>query len=78
MIDCHPEFLDGSLPSLGARLDIAEEAVAKLDAAAAEKAIAEWGRPATDITHLVFSTNSSAGLPGPDVRLAAPAEQPWR
>ena len=49
MIDSHPEFLDGSLPSLGARLDIAEEAVAKLGAAVAEKKIAEWGRPATDI-----------------------------
>jgi len=71
MIGSHPELLDRALPSLSARLRITANALPELAAAAAEKAIAEWGRPATDITHLVFSTNSSAGLPGPDVRLAA-------
>ncbi|KAG2562412.1 bisdemethoxycurcumin synthase-like [Panicum virgatum] len=71
MIGCHPELLDRALASLSARLRITANALPELAAAAAEKAIAEWGRAATDITHLVFSTNSSAGLPGPDVRLAA-------
>ncbi|CAL4987753.1 unnamed protein product [Urochloa decumbens] len=71
MIGSHPEFLDRALPSLGARLRITDDAVPELAAAAAAKAIAEWGRPAADITHLVVSTNSGAGAPGPDLRLAA-------
>jgi len=71
MVDRHPEILDRALPSLSARLSINEDPLLALAAAAAEKAIAEWGRPAVDITHLVVSTNSVAGEPGPDVRLAA-------
>ncbi|CAO2141898.1 unnamed protein product [Urochloa humidicola] len=71
MIGSHPEFLDRARPSLGARLCITEDAVPELAAAAAAKAIADWGRPAADITHLVVSTNSSASAPGPDLRLAA-------
>ena len=39
-----------------------------LAAAAAEDAIAEWGRPATD---LVVSTYSGAHMPGADLRLAS-------
>ncbi|KAG8090648.1 hypothetical protein GUJ93_ZPchr0011g26961 [Zizania palustris] len=67
----HPDFVDCTLPSLDARLDIAATAVPELAAAAARKAIAEWGRPAADITHLVVSTNAGAQLVGADVRLAA-------
>ncbi|CAO2144319.1 unnamed protein product [Urochloa humidicola] len=71
MLAGHPEFLDPSLPSLDARLAIASEAVPELAAEAAARAIAEWDRPATDITHLVVSTNSgAAGTPGADHRLA--------
>ncbi|RLM69760.1 hypothetical protein C2845_PM17G10230 [Panicum miliaceum] len=66
----HPEFLDPALPSLDARLAIAADAVPELAAVAAARAIAEWGRPAADITHLVLSTSSSAQSPGPDLRLA--------
>ncbi|TVU24635.1 hypothetical protein EJB05_27084, partial [Eragrostis curvula] len=67
----HPEITDRAVPSLGSRLRLAADAVPELAAAAARKAIAEWGRPATDITHLVLSTSSSAGSPGADLRLAA-------
>ncbi|TVU24626.1 hypothetical protein EJB05_27075, partial [Eragrostis curvula] len=67
----HPEILDRAVPSLGSRLRLAADAVPELAAAAARKAIAEWGRPATDITHLVLSTSSGAGSPGADLRLAA-------
>ena len=42
-----------------------------LAAAAAEDAIADWGRPATDITDLVVSTYSGAHMPGADLRLAS-------
>nr|CAB3491672.1 unnamed protein product [Digitaria exilis] len=66
MLAGRPElFLDPTLPSLSARLAITANAVPELAAAAAAKAITEWGRPAGDITHLVVSTNSGA-----DVRLA--------
>ncbi|GJN25468.1 hypothetical protein PR202_gb13297 [Eleusine coracana subsp. coracana] len=70
MIDAHPEILDRDLPSLGTRLSLTADAVPDLAAAAARKAIAEWGRPAADITHLVVSSNSGAHSPGPDLRLA--------
>ncbi|CAN6372226.1 unnamed protein product [Urochloa humidicola] len=70
MLAAHPEFLDRDLPSLDGRLAIASDAVPELATEAAARAIAEWGRPATDITHLVISTNSgAAGTPGADHRM---------
>lgn len=71
LLSAHPEFLDRSSPSLDARLDIVKTAVPELAAQACRKAIAEWGRPAADITHLVFATNSGAHMPGADLRLAS-------
>nr|CAB3454384.1 unnamed protein product [Digitaria exilis] len=71
LISANPEFADRTLPSLDARVEIASKAVPELAAAAAAKAIAEWGRPATDITHLVFSTYSGARAPSADLRLAS-------
>ncbi|KAF8694208.1 hypothetical protein HU200_038336 [Digitaria exilis] len=70
-ISSHPEFLDGTAPSLATRLLISSEAVPELAAAAADRAIAEWSRPASDITHLVIATNSVAGEPSVDLRLAS-------
>ncbi|KAF0905304.1 hypothetical protein E2562_003902 [Oryza meyeriana var. granulata] len=70
LIAAHPEFLDRATPSLDARLDITATAAPELAASAAEKAIANWGRPATDITHLIVSTNSGAHAPSVDHRLA--------
>ncbi|KAJ1256877.1 hypothetical protein BS78_K274600 [Paspalum vaginatum] len=69
LVSAHPEFLDRASPSLDARLDIVKTAVPELAASACRKAIAEWGRPATDITHLVVTTNSGAHIPGVDFRL---------
>ncbi|TVU13521.1 hypothetical protein EJB05_40581, partial [Eragrostis curvula] len=65
----HPEFLDRELPSLDARIDMVATAVPKLAESAALKAIAEWGRPATDMTHLVFSTYSGCRAPSADLEL---------
>ncbi|GJN04738.1 hypothetical protein PR202_ga22309 [Eleusine coracana subsp. coracana] len=68
----HPVLLSGQqLPSLDARQDILATAVPELAAAAAKDAIAEWGRPASDITHLVVSTYSGAHMPGADLHLAS-------
>ncbi|CAN6175489.1 unnamed protein product [Urochloa humidicola] len=70
MILAHPEFLDHvETPSLDERLDITKTAVPELAAEASRKAIAEWGRPVTDITHLVVTTNSGAHIPGVDSQL---------
>ncbi|CAM0901562.1 unnamed protein product [Alopecurus aequalis] len=71
LLNAHPEFLSRTSPSLDARLEIAAVAAPALAASAAGKAIAEWGRPAGDITHLVVSTNLGAQAPGADIRLAS-------
>ncbi|KAM0926445.1 hypothetical protein ACQ4PT_003517 [Festuca glaucescens] len=70
-VGAHPQFVDRELPSLDARIDMVATAVPKLAQAAATKAIAEWGRPATDITHLVFSTYSACQAPSFDLQLAS-------
>ncbi|TKW30279.1 hypothetical protein SEVIR_2G025600v4 [Setaria viridis] len=72
LLNAHPGFINGTpSSSLDARLDIVAEAAPKLAAAAATEAIARWGRPATDITHLVVATSSEARAPGADLGLAA-------
>ncbi|CAN6270557.1 unnamed protein product [Urochloa humidicola] len=71
ILRAHPEFLNRELPSLDARIDIAATEVPKLAESAAANAIAEWGRPATDITHLVFSTYSGCRAPSADLQLAS-------
>ncbi|PWZ32917.1 Bisdemethoxycurcumin synthase [Zea mays] len=67
----HPAFIDRSMPSLHERQDIMASAVPELAAAAAVDAIAEWGRPATEITHLVVTTYSGAHMPGVDWLVAS-------
>jgi predicted naringenin-chalcone synthase len=52
-------------------MQILTAAAPELAAAAASKAIAKWGRPATDITHLILSTNSCGHAPGADLGLAS-------
>ena len=60
----------GTRSSWTARLRISADAVPELAAAAAGRAIVEWGRQAADVTHLVVATNSGADEPGADLRLA--------
>lgn len=43
----------------------------ELVATAAAKAITQWGRPAGDITHLVFSTSTSVQVPAIDLRVTS-------
>uniref|UniRef100_A0A0D9WZ61 Chalcone synthase n=1 Tax=Leersia perrieri TaxID=77586 RepID=A0A0D9WZ61_9ORYZ len=71
VMEAHPEFADRNQSSLNARVEIASKAVPELAAAASAKAIAEWGRPATDITHLIFSTYSGVKAPSGDRLLAS-------
>jgi chalcone synthase len=57
-------------PSLNVRHDIVVVQVPKLAAEAAVKAIKEWGRPKSEITHIVFATTSGVNMPGADHALA--------
>ncbi|CAN6175488.1 unnamed protein product [Urochloa humidicola] len=71
LLAANPDFNDRKSASLDTRVDIASAAVPELAAASAAKAIADWGRPATEITHLIFSTYSGARAPSADRRLAS-------
>ncbi|CAD6251152.1 unnamed protein product [Miscanthus lutarioriparius] len=71
ILGAHPDFNDREKPSLEARIEMTATEVPKLAACAAANAITEWGRPATDITHIVFSTYSGARTPSADLRLAS-------
>ncbi|KAM0932951.1 putative chalcone synthase [Dioscorea sansibarensis] len=55
--------------SLDTRHDIAVEEVPKLGAKAAVKALEEWGRPRSEITHVIFCTAGSVDMPGADYQL---------
>nr|6OP5_A Chain A, Styrylpyrone synthase 1 [Piper methysticum]6OP5_B Chain B, Styrylpyrone synthase 1 [Piper methysticum]6OP5_D Chain D, Styrylpyrone synthase 1 [Piper methysticum]6OP5_E Chain E, Styrylpyrone synthase 1 [Piper methysticum]6OP5_F Chain F, Styrylpyrone synthase 1 [Piper methysticum]QCX36371.1 styrylpyrone synthase 1 [Piper methysticum] len=56
-------------PSLDARQDILVPEVPKLGKEAADEAIAEWGRPKSEITHLIFCTTCGVDMPGADYQL---------
>ncbi|KAI4331962.1 hypothetical protein L6164_016906 [Bauhinia variegata] len=56
-------------PSLGARIDVMNVEIPKLGEKAASIAIKEWGRPKSEITHVIFCTTSYLDLPGADYRL---------
>ncbi|KAF8674777.1 hypothetical protein HU200_048059 [Digitaria exilis] len=65
----HPNMASYSEPSLNVRQDILVEEVPKLGAAAAEKALKEWGLPRSQITHIIFCTTSGVEMPGADSRV---------
>ncbi|WVZ90415.1 hypothetical protein U9M48_036720 [Paspalum notatum var. saurae] len=64
----HPDILDPAAATLATRLAIV--ATVMPVAAAAAKAIAEWGHPARDVTDLVFSTSTNVQVPAIDTRVA--------
>nr|AAW50921.1 polyketide synthase type III isoform 1 [Wachendorfia thyrsiflora] len=51
------------------RQSIVLDAVPKLACEAAAKAIKEWGRPKTDITHMVVCTGAGVDVPGVDYKM---------
>nr|ALS46605.1 chalcone synthase 2 [Fagopyrum tataricum] len=67
----YPELATEGSPTIKQRLEIANPAVLEMAADASEAAIAEWGRLAGDITHLVYVSSSEIRLPGGDLHLAA-------
>ncbi|XP_058786879.1 chalcone synthase 2-like [Vicia villosa] len=65
----NPNISSYEKSSLDARQDILVEEVPKLGEKAASKAIKEWGRPKSEITHLIFCSTSGVDMPGADYQL---------
>ena len=65
----NPNMCDYAAPSLDARQDIQIIEIPKLGERAAMAAIKEWGKPKSNITHLIFYTTSGADMPGADFQL---------
>jgi len=65
----HPNISTYEEPSLNVRQDILVEEVPKLGEKAALKALKEWGRPKSEITHLIFCSTSGVDMPGADYQL---------
>ncbi|KAI7739942.1 hypothetical protein M8C21_029344 [Ambrosia artemisiifolia] len=66
----YPELALEGLPTVKQRLDICNKAVTQMAIEASESCIKKWGRPISDITHLVYVSSSEARLPGGDIYLA--------
>jgi len=69
MLKENPNISTYEEPSLDARQDILVEEVPKLGEKAASKALKEWGRAKSDITHLIFCSTSGVDMPGADYQL---------
>ncbi|XP_044950406.1 chalcone synthase 6-like [Hordeum vulgare subsp. vulgare] len=65
----NPSITAYKSPSLNLRQGLADATIPKLGAEAARDAIRDWGRQASDVTHLVFCTTSSGCLPSADFEL---------
>ncbi|GLT86118.1 hypothetical protein SLE2022_042800 [Rubroshorea leprosula] len=66
----YPELALEGLPTVKQRLDICNDAVTKMAVEAGLACIKKWGRPISNITHLVYVSSSEARLPGGDLYLA--------
>ncbi|KAK9286807.1 hypothetical protein L1049_015212 [Liquidambar formosana] len=66
----YPELAIEGLPTVKQRLDICNKAVTQMAIEASQACIKNWGRPVSDITHLVYVSSSEARLPGGDLYLA--------
>ncbi|XP_074366353.1 chalcone synthase 2-like [Apium graveolens] len=69
ILDENPNIGCYSAPSFDARQEMVWIEVPKLGRDAALKAIKEWGRPKSEITHLIFCTSTTYGMPSPDYQL---------
>ena len=70
ILEKYPELTVEGATSIRQRLEISNEAVTEIGVEAAKQAIKEWGRPLSDITHLVYVSSSEIRLPGGDLHLA--------
>lgn len=70
ILDNYPELATEGSPTIKQRLEIANPAVLEMALEASLACIKEWGRPAQDITHIVYVSSSEIRLPGGDLYLA--------
>lgn len=70
ILEKYPELAMEGLPTVKQRLDICNEAVTEMAIEASQACIKKWGRPVSDITHLLYVSSSEARLPGGDLYLA--------
>lgn len=66
----YPELALEGIPTITQRLDICNKAVTQMAIEASQDCIKKWGRPVSEITHLVYVSSSEARLPGGDLYLA--------
>lgn len=69
LLEKNPSIAAYKEASLDARQELLDVIIPELGAQAATKAIKDWGRPISDITHLVFCNSSGASMPGADYEL---------
>jgi chalcone synthase len=69
LFEKNPEMHAFDGPSLDVRQGILAGEIPKLGAAAAQKAIKEWGQLLSKITHLLFCTRQAVDMPGADYQL---------
>ncbi|KAG9443025.1 hypothetical protein H6P81_018879 [Aristolochia fimbriata] len=70
ILNKYPELASEGHPTIRQRLEISNRAVTEMAAEAATACINNWGRPVSDITHLVYVSSSEARFPGGDLYLA--------
>lgn len=70
ILNKYPELIVEGHPTVTQRLDICNKAVTQMAIEASQSCINKWGRPISDITHLVYVSSSEARLPGGDLHLA--------
>ncbi|KAK1394906.1 Chalcone synthase [Heracleum sosnowskyi] len=70
ILENYPELAVEGVPTITQRLDICNKAVTQMAIEASQDCIKKWGRPVSDITHLVYVSSSEARLPGGDIYLA--------
>ncbi|KAI4318329.1 hypothetical protein MLD38_032053 [Melastoma candidum] len=70
ILNKYPELAKEGLPTVKQRLAICNDAVTRMAVEASQACMDKWGRPVSDITHLVYVSSSEARLPGGDLYLA--------
>lgn len=70
ILDKYPELATEGSPTIKQKLEIANPAVVEMATRASLACIKQWGRPAQDITHIVYVSSSEIRLPGGDLYLA--------
>ncbi|KAE8709251.1 Type III polyketide synthase B [Hibiscus syriacus] len=66
----YPDLAIEGLPTVKQRLDICNDAVTEMAVEASRVCIEKWGRPISELTHLVYVSSSEVRLPGGDLYLA--------